>query len=234
MRPVLRGGGLVVEMPTTYRCLSSAVLGGGLGWIRTWLNLQVESGYDCGDPEADLRRAAVGLPRPVVGMLTAAPIADFRIGSEGCARAVATVGLRHPVVAAGGAVLGGRTTVGTVNLLAVIDVPLSDAGLANALQTAVEAKVQALAAARVRALNGEGHATGTPTDSVCIACPPGGSQPYAGVATSHGRDLAMAVYRAVHEGAMTDRGRRSDLRGRWRPKRPPGSSPDQDDRRGVR
>jgi hypothetical protein len=32
-------------------------------------------GYDCADPEADLARAAEGLARPVVGMLTASPCA---------------------------------------------------------------------------------------------------------------------------------------------------------------
>jgi adenosylcobinamide amidohydrolase len=54
VKPVLRNGGLVAELPALHRSLSSAVLGGGLGWIRTWLNLQVERNYDCRDPEADL------------------------------------------------------------------------------------------------------------------------------------------------------------------------------------
>jgi adenosylcobinamide amidohydrolase len=76
--------------------------------------------------------------------------------------------------------------------------------LANALQTSVEAKVQALAAAKVKALNGEGFATGTATDSICIACLPG-TQPYAGAATRHGGDLAAAVYEAVLHGAMASR-----------------------------
>ena len=195
-----------MELPTAYRCLSSGVLGGGLGWVRTWLNLQVESGYDCTDPEADLRRAAAGFAPPVVGMLTAAPVASFTTGLEGCARAVATVGLRHPVMAVGEAWADADVGVGTINLFVVVDAPLDDTGLANALQTAVEAKVLALAAARVPALNGDGYATGTATDSICVACPVDGTVPYAGVATPHGRDLAVAVYRAVRDGAKSHGG----------------------------
>lgn len=201
MKPALRNGGLVVELPAIRRCLSSAVLGGGAGWIRTWLNLQVERSNDCTDPESDLRVAAAGLIAPVVGMLTAAPVARFTTGAHGCAKAVATVGLRHPIAAAGAA-LDPAPSVGTINLLVVVDATLSDAGLANALQTAVEAKAQALAAARVPALNGEGFATGTATDSICVACMLGGSLPYAGPATGHGGDLAAAVYDAVLLGAL--------------------------------
>lgn len=199
MKPVLRNGGLVVELQSAHRCLSSAVLGGGLGSIRTWLNLQVASGYDCADPEADLRAATRGLRGPVVGMLTAAPVARFVAAEWGSVWVVATVGLRHPVAAA--ADVEGSSAAGTINLLAILEAPLSDTGLVNAVQTAVEAKAQALAAARVAALNAEGFATGTATDSICVACPPGGEVPYAGPATDHGGDLARAVYRAVVNGA---------------------------------
>jgi adenosylcobinamide hydrolase len=199
VKPVLRNGGLVVDLETDHRCLSSAVLGGGLGWVRTWLNLQVASGYDCTDPEKDLRQAARGLERPVVGMLTAAPVARFTTGAWGWARAVITVGLRHPTVAASAHRPAG--SVGTINGLVLVGAPLSDAGLVDAHRTAVEAKVQALTAARVRAPNADGFATGTATDSFCIACPPGGTVPYAGPATRHGQDVARAVFRAVLEGA---------------------------------
>jgi adenosylcobinamide hydrolase len=199
VNPVLRNGGLVVNLETAHRCLSSAVLGGGLGWVVTWLNLQVASGYDCTDPEVDLREAARGLEGPVVGMLTAAPVARFTSGACGRARAVITVGLRHPIVAASAHRPVG--SVGTINGLVVLGVALSDAGLVDAHRTAVEAKAQALAAARVRAPKADGFATGTATDSFCIACPPGGTVPYAGPATHHGQDLARAVYRGVLEGA---------------------------------
>jgi len=148
--------------------------------------------------------AARGLYQPVVGMLTAARVDRFTTASTGLAQVVATVGLRRPIAAAS-PLPHGIEPVGTINLLAVIGVSLTDSGLANALQTAVEAKSQALAKARVSALNFDGFATGTATDAICVACPPGETFPYCGPATAQGSDLAAAVYRAVHDGAVAYR-----------------------------
>ncbi len=199
---------LVVELGRELRCLSSAVLGGGLGRARTWLNLQVSPQYAGTDPQRDLEEASVGMDRPVVGMMTAARISGFRQAAYGCARAVGTVGgTRHALAAAGVRPSPGRPA-GTINLLIVVEAPLTDAGLAGALQTAVEAKVQALAAAGIRALNvprgHPGYATGTATDSICIACPPGERARFAGAATRVGGDLARVVYEVVRLGALAE------------------------------
>jgi adenosylcobinamide amidohydrolase len=91
----------------------------------------------------------------------------------------------------------------------------------NALQTAVEAKAQALAAAGVPAVNADGYATGTATDSVCVACPPGGQVPFAGPVTRVGADLALAVLEAVRSGAALDQASRA--RGAESPERAPGA-----------
>jgi adenosylcobinamide hydrolase len=83
---------------------------------------------------------------------------------------------------------------------------LTDAALAGALQTAVEAKVQALTEAGIGARNmtglatGRGLATGTASDAIAIACVPGASVPFAGSATEVGHDLARAVWTAVSKG----------------------------------
>lgn len=197
------GDMLTVGLETEHRCLSSAVLGGGLGTVCCWLNLQVQPGYARTDPERHLRERARGLPKPVVGMLTAAPVAEHREAAVGSARAVATVGARHGLAAAGRRPrLVPRT--GTINLLVVTARPLTDAGLAGALQTAVEAKAQALADAGVPAGNADGPATGTATDSICVACPPGAREPFAGPATVAGSDLARAVHAAVLAGALAE------------------------------
>jgi adenosylcobinamide hydrolase len=87
----------------------------------------------------------------------------------------------------------------------VVGEPLSDAGLTGAVQTAVEAKAQALAAARVPAANADSFATGTATDAICVACPPGARAAFAGPATRVGGDLAHAVYEAVLAGALAGR-----------------------------
>jgi adenosylcobinamide hydrolase len=230
LRPALSGAGerLVVDLGSPYRCVSSAVLGGGLGWVRTWLDLQVERPYTRTDPEVHLLEESVDLPAPVVGMLTAARVAGFQRAVVGGACSLATVGVGHALAAAGSrprvvpveAATGNGQEVttlaspdrpraapaaGTINLLVVVDEPLTDAGLVNALQTAVEAKAQALAAVGVRAANADGYATGTATDSLCVACPPGATMPFAGPVTRVGAELALAVMEAVRSGAALDR-----------------------------
>jgi adenosylcobinamide amidohydrolase len=95
--------------------------------------------------------------------------------------------------------------VGTINLLVLVDAPLDDAALVAAVQTATEAKAQALADAGVAAINHDGPATGTATDSVCVAVHPGGGVAFAGPATDIGAAIALAVHDAVRAGAVAHR-----------------------------
>lgn len=216
---------LRAELVDEARCLSSAVYGGGLGRVRTWVNLQVAPDYGRTDPEAHLAEATSGFAGPVVGMLTAAKVDAVQDITNGAARVLATVGLGHPtaaaVLAATGhqpppAPAGAPARVGTINVFAVVAVPLTEAGLAGAFITAVEAKAQALAAAGVQAANAPGWATGTASDALVIACPPPAepakpfaepAEPFAGPATPHGADLARAVFEAVLRGCRAWRER---------------------------
>jgi adenosylcobinamide hydrolase len=210
LRPAVSGDALIVDLGAPHRCLSSAVLGGGLGAVRTWLNVQVPKDYARTDPAEHLMEVVRGraLPGPVVGMLTAARIEDRATAEHGAARVVATVGVRDPLAAAG-ALPQTTPAVGTINVLAVLDAPLADAALVGAVATATEAKAQALAAAGLRASNAPTLATGTATDALCVACPPGtgtGSEvAFAGPATPAGHDLARAVYAAVLAGTASYR-----------------------------
>jgi adenosylcobinamide amidohydrolase len=208
MKVSVRREALIVDLGARHRSLSSAVLGGGLGWVRTWLNLRVPSDYRRTDPDRHLGDEARDLPGPVVGMLTAAPVTDVASSAFAGVRAFATVGLGHPLAAAGSRPRAAPPG-GTINLLVVVDEPLTEAGLVGAVQTAVEAKAQALADAWVRADNHPGLATGTATDALCVACPPGGRVAFAGPATRVGGAIAWSVHRAVLEGIRRDRMRRA-------------------------
>lgn len=194
---------LVVDLGRSHRCLSGAVLGGGLGMARTWVNLQVPHDYARTDPDLHLAEVARDLQGPIVGMMTAVDLRRAQQASCGGARAIATVGARHALAAA-----GRRPrlvpAVGTINLLVVTEAPLTDAGLVGALQTCVEAKSQALADAGVRARNAHGAATGTATDAICVASPPGAPTAFAGPATRVGAELASAVHQAVLTGALVE------------------------------
>lgn len=193
------------------RVISSAVLGGGFGVARSWLCATVSSDYARTDPAEDLRERAEAAraPAPTVGMLTAVDVRRVVRRTVGCATVHATVGVGCGIAAAGTRPPD-WAPVGTINLLVDVDAPLDDAALVGAVQTAVEAKVQALAEAQVPARNGRGFATGTPTDAVCIAVPPGGGVAFAGTATVIGGDIAQAVHAAVLEGARADRARFRD------------------------
>jgi adenosylcobinamide amidohydrolase len=199
-------GILTADFEGVRRVLSSAVLGGGIGSARAWLNATVAADYARTDPAADLaaRAAALALPGPVVGMLTAADVRAHRRAHRGAAQAIATVGVGHGLAAAGTRPRA-VPAAGTINLLVVVDAALDDAALAGAAQTAIEAKAQALAAARVPARNAAGYATGTATDAFCIAALPGATVRFAGPATRVGADIAQAVFAAVHAGALADR-----------------------------
>lgn len=194
---------LLATLSAPHRCLSSAVLGGGLTTATHWLNLHVAHDYSRTDPDAHLAEVAEanGLdPGDVVGMLTAA---DVRAGvrrDHGPVSAVATVGIGQPLAAAGRRPRP-LPRIGTINVFVVVPHALTDAGLVAAVQTATEAKAQALADTRVRALNHHGPATGTATDSICVATRPGREVAFAGPATAIGAAIAHAVHGAVLSGA---------------------------------
>jgi adenosylcobinamide hydrolase len=207
---------LVVEFGDTRRCLSSAVLGGGLHAATHWLNLQVDHGYERLDPDVHLACEARSLglePGTVIGMLTAADVGAAQTRRRGPAGAHATVGISQPLAAAGRRPRR-VARVGTINLLVLVDATLSDAALAGAIQTATEAKAQALADAGVAAANHPGPATGTATDSICIAALPGPGEPFAGPATVVGAAIAGSVHDAILAGAQAHRRIRSGLKAR--------------------
>jgi adenosylcobinamide hydrolase len=198
-------GALVEDFGATRRCLSSAVVGGGLRDARAWLNLQVPHGYARMDPDVHLcdEMAARGLdPATTLGAMTAARVADATTHEEpGAGCAVATVGIGVPLAAAGRR-LREVPAVNTINLLVLVEAPLTDAGLVYAVQTATEAKAQALADAGIAAANHDGPATGTATDSICIAARPGATEPFAGPMSAAGSAVARCVHAAVLAGAL--------------------------------
>ncbi len=214
-RPVL-----LQHFPPGWRAISTAITGGGVGPADWWLNAQVSRFYDRSDPARHLGEIAaeLGLTGAGVGMLTAAEVDHpARAESDG-ALTLATVGLGLPVPAAApdevvweDGAPDAAPRPGTINVLVMLPVPLSDAALVNAVLTATEAKTQALVEAGV-------PGTGTSSDAVCIACPaPGGDgeasqvEPYGGPRSRWGARLARAVHQAVAEGTLD-----------WTTRHPPG------------
>jgi adenosylcobinamide amidohydrolase len=86
---------------------------------------------------------------------------------------------------------------GTINLLAVADAPLSDAALVELLSIATQARTTAVMEHGPHLPSG--RATGTGTDCIVVAAPPGAER-YAGLHTEVGEAVGAAVYAAVASG----------------------------------
>jgi adenosylcobinamide amidohydrolase len=127
--------------------------------------------------------------------MTAADVRAYRTGADSGVEVVTTVGLTTPTLAAAPPDPRPLDLVGTINIVAVMPEPLTDAALVNAVATVTEAKSQALRDAGL-------DATGTPTDAVCVVCPDGGrAHSFGGPRSTWGAPLARAVHHAVLTGA---------------------------------
>ena len=194
-------GALLWEFGPGWRMISSAMLGGGIG-PRAWiLNAQVVAGYSRMDPVEHL--AELGPGGDGVGMMTAASVDRNVHAEDGGVEAVATVGLRVPTWAAAPegaadpelAPMLGAPPVGTINIVAVVPVAMTDAALVNAVMTMTEAKTQAL-------LEAGFPCTGTASDALCLAVPDTGPQElFGGPRSPWGARLARAVHASVRRGA---------------------------------
>jgi adenosylcobinamide amidohydrolase len=171
------------------------VLGGGIGDRRWVVNVQVPSDYERTDPLQHLVELAdaAGCVGPGIGFLTAARVDRFTTGSDECVEAYATVGLQLPIWSAAPKAHG-RPCPGTINIVVLAPVALSDAALVNAATTATEAKVQALVEHDVAG-------TGTASDAICVVAPAEGApEEFCGPRSRVGASLARAVHRAVSDG----------------------------------
>lgn len=190
------------DEPLAY--ISSAVVGGGMGWTRHILNWNVPSDYFSETPAEDLNQIAAGLalPYPFVGMMTAVLIERVQICVErrdDCTVVVfATVGVRNRVAA--GVTPAYDEPIGTINLIVLTDADLTPAARVNLVLTATEAKTLVLVENDLRAPHG-GYATGTGSDALVIASTQRGARfDYGGPLTPIGAAVGRAVRRAVQQG----------------------------------
>jgi adenosylcobinamide amidohydrolase len=191
---------LVWRLPPGWRAISTALTGGGIGPVRWIIDAEVSDGYARLDPDRHVAEisAALGLEGPGVGMLTAAPVRDWTRGEDGGVVVDGTIGVTRPTWAADVEDAHGRWCPDTVNLVAAVPAPLSDAALVNVVVTVTEAKSQALLERGV-------PGTGTASDAVCVVCPDADedgsdSQAFGGPRSVWGARVARATHRAVLDG----------------------------------
>lgn len=195
------------EGDRAWRCVSSGVLGGGLGTSRWVLNATVPSDFDDDLPADYLARLAetVGLaPEAGIGLLTAVEVdAAVTVARPGVTMCVTTgVGSRATWPADHDAQVSERARAGTVNAVAWLDHPATPDALINGVITMTEAKTQAFFEAGVAG-------TGTCTDTVTLLCPvpADDDEPtrYLGTRSPVGQALATAAHAAVATGLRQER-----------------------------
>lgn len=197
---------LVVSFPQAYAVLSWAPLNGGFSLARSILNHQVRTDeYPAEEPAAFLLALAQRLqtPTPVVGLMTGVMmerlVRRFVRRDELFLECFATVGLSNALAVGDPATYEEKP--GTINLIAVLNQPLTESALVEATTIVTEAKTQALFTARIKSTISGAWATGTGTDCVAVACPQGAVMSrYCGKHTLLGELLGRVVGEAMAEG----------------------------------
>jgi adenosylcobinamide amidohydrolase len=193
---------LVVPLGAPHRCLSWAVVNGGLTRASRVVWRQVlddELSRDV-DPVALLARALEEARLAgAIGLCTARRLDAYQVCESDGVRCVATVGLGNALAA--GDPPGALRPVGTVNLLVQLARPLDDGGLAEACALAAEARTAAVLEARVPSRVTGRPATGTGTDCIVVAAPEDGvPERWVGKHTAIGAQLGAAVREATARG----------------------------------
>ena len=194
---------LVIHHEKPMATISSAVIGGGMGFVRFIVNFHVEHGYSCEQPEKDLETFArdLGINEPFVGMMTAVPINKVQYSTlreNGVtAAALVTAGLSN--LSAAGLTPPAQLKVGTINMVLLLDAALTPAAMVNAVTTATEAKTAVLYELGKKTKE-DYPATGTSTDAIALGCSGRGElHKYAGPATNIGWLVGQCVHGALHK-----------------------------------
>ncbi len=211
---------LEARLPAPMRVLSWAPHGGGFRTTDRVLWREVRNADLTPDFDAE-RWLSQQMPDPgAVGMLTSRDIGTWDRATalvEGVtADCVATLGLSN-AEAVGRRLPWHSADYGTINILVATDAALTEAAQIEALSIAVQARTAALMDADLTLATG--RATGTGTDCVALACPPG-SLRYAGLHTPVGEALGAAVREVIFRAATdwrrwrdAERARRAALPG---------------------
>jgi adenosylcobinamide amidohydrolase len=195
---------LIARLAAPMRVLSHAPFGPGYRITDTVLwrevrNADLTPGFDA---ESWFAGEMVRAPVPAaVGMLTSRDVGTWAEGAamaEGvAAQCVVTLGLSN-AEAVGARLPWHSADYGTINILVATDAGLTETAQLEALTIAVQARTAALM--EVGLPLATGLATGTGTDCMALACPPGDAR-YAGLHTAVGEAVGRAVRDTVARAA---------------------------------
>jgi adenosylcobinamide amidohydrolase len=197
---------LIVTFPEPYLVLSWAPLNGGFCQARSVLNHQVRTDeYFTEEPALFLSALAqrLDIVAPTVGLMTGVLMERLvrRVVQHQhlVVECFATVGVSNALAVGDPATYEEKP--GTINIIVIVNQPLTEAVLVEAVSIATEAKTRALFEAEISSTVSAVAATGTGTDCVAIACPYGTpAYRYCGKHTLLGELLGKTVTEAMEEG----------------------------------
>lgn len=200
-----------VQLSSTHRILSSAVLNGGLVEADNLLNLKVPKHSDTIEPPQQTLMNHCernNLTGTTVGMMTAASMLSFQLKREKVQgvdiAALVTTGLSNPRRAGDTAEYRSigeeQIKAGTINIIVMTSARLTDAAMVEVLLVATEAKTAALQDAGILSPASGLIATGTGTDSAAVVSGLGPQTiGYCGKHVLFGEILGRLVTEAVAE-----------------------------------
>ena len=209
---------LVVKFSSPRKIISSAVRGGGVGWVGAVINHQVPNNPDLygygknnsrrwEDPSRTLKKIAegVGVPSGFAGLMTAVDLRHLvlkREQAEGLwVEGFFTVGVTNAVRAGEPTfALSEKGIVGTINVILVTNAHLAAGAMVSAVGVATESKTAVLLDKKIPTCSGGLGATGTGTDAIVIAIGDGPRLRYSGTHTKIGELIGRVVADGVSKG----------------------------------
>ncbi|MGA2682301.1 MAG: adenosylcobinamide amidohydrolase [Candidatus Bathyarchaeia archaeon] len=206
---VIKENVLAVICDNPLMVISSAIYNGGNRQAHAVLNVGVPEGYNDRslhlDPLELITSSALklGLTKDYVAMITAAKIKNYglvqRKTADFSVSVAATAGCSHGE-SSGEEMNVQEISVGTINIIVLIDANPTQSCMVASVITATEAKSAVLRDFDVRSLYTGDSATGSITDSVAVASPSRGRViGYGGPASKLGKTVGYCTRKAVTE-----------------------------------
>jgi iron complex transport system ATP-binding protein len=210
---------ITLTSPSEFKTLSSALIGGGFHWSNTFVNRHVGMDYQCDDAAAEMTRYLLENnlnPSNTIGMMTAVNLQDAVIKKEtfpeGTIMVMVTAGTGNAVDSSNAFEHHFTPTKpGTINIFVLIEAKLTEAAFVQVLTTATEAKTKALSVEKIVDQTTNHIATGTSTDSICIAATQTAvPYEYGGPLTPIGKWVGKLVFEATSESIQKYKKRKLD------------------------
>ena len=196
---------IVVEAPQPLRTFSSAMHNPGYGEYQYFMNRTVDIGYNPTDAHEEMKQFIEESGYPIqktVAMMTAVDMkfafTDVYEDGDTSIVLLVTTGLGNAVDITRSHEYAHPPRVGTINTFIFINGDVTDEALIQALCGAVEVKTKILSEHEIRDPQSGTIATGTSTDSICIASTQTGERhEYGGSITKLGKLIGKGLYKTM-------------------------------------